>query len=756
MIKMSVPLVHRENVKCASNHLARAASIVLGLDPQTVLELINTGKIRVQRTPDPRLGDYGFAMHVLLKGVETAKWNEVGTLIAREFLSTAKDACHVEDAFFVNGYVNVFFDYYEILRELSTKWSYGILNERLTKVGNGQKVIVEHTSANPVHPLHIGSGRNSVLGDTYARLLKRLGFNVETRFYVNDLGRQMAVLAYGVLIARSRGVKKPPNVKVDHWYGVIYALTNVIMELDRLRKEMWNYSNTVITKSAQLLELLSRSTINDQYNVLVTAIRSLVDKQGLNIDTIKHFKSLYKVLKNFVKSSADPRLKSDLEPIISDLEKLKEIYREYVSYVKAEARLAQMFPDLYAALKTGIETYEKAESTIRDLMTKAEHNDPDAIALFREVAGEVLEGFKQTLQKINITFDGFDYESSRDVVELAHRVVEDLLKTQYAKIVHGGAVEVDLNKAAENIDYVKELFYPDQAGRFIVRRSDGTTLYVTRDIAYTILKFRKYGAERVYNVIAIEQSREQKQLKAVLYILGYRNEAENLYHFGYEMVHLKGMRMSGRRGIYYSIDELLADMKLKMLRRLSEKEGETHLDMSEAMSVAENLAVANARALLLSVEPSKVLVFDADKIETLDYASIVEYAFVRAQGILRTVWGFEPLENSSMLSETLRNIVAKLPSFKPLPLSLEEKTIIEHLQGFEETLLEAYRDLKPSKVLEYAVELSTSFNKFYEKHPVSKEPDESRRTVRIVLTALTLLALSDLMDIMGMPKLRRM
>lgn len=756
MIEMSVPLTQRENIRCASTYLARAVGVVLGVDPGTVMELINTGKIRIQRTPDPRLGDYGFAIHVLLKGVEQARWNDVGTLIAREFLSAAKDTCHIEDAFFVNGYVNVVFDYHKILRELATDWSTGALNERLTKVGGGQRVIVEHTSANPVHPLHIGSGRNSVLGDTYARLLKRLGFDVETRFYVNDLGRQMAVLAYGVLVIRSKGIKKPTNMKVDHWYGAIYALTNIIMELDRLKNEVKNFIEVVLSRSSDLLELISRTPIGEQYPELVLTLRGLVDKRGLNVDILKQLKKLHRLLKNLAKSTTNEQLKNAMEILIGDLEKLRETYKEYVSYVKAEARLAYMYPDLHAALKSGIESYEKAESTIRDLMTRAEREDPQVIALFREVAEDVLEGFRQTLRNINIVFDGFDYESSRDVVELAHKVVEDLLNTRYARVVQGGAVEVDLNRAAEEIDYVKKLFYPDQAGRFIVRRSDGTTLYVTRDIAYTILKFRKYGAVRVYNVIAVEQSREQKQLKAVLYVLGYKNESENLYHFGYEMVHLKDMRMSGRRGTYYTVDELLVDMTSKMLKKLEEREDNPLLDPTEALTTARSLAIANARALLLSVEPGKVLVFDTEKIEALDYASIIEYAFVRAQGILRTLLGQEPLENVPALLEVLKNTLIRLSELKPLPLSLEEKTLIEHLQGYEETLVEAYRELKPSKILEYAVELSSSFNKFYEKHPVVKEPDDRRRFVRIIITALVLLVLSDLMNLMGMPKLQRM
>ncbi|MEM0031397.1 MAG: arginine--tRNA ligase, partial [Desulfurococcaceae archaeon] len=395
--------------------------------------------------------------------------------------------------------------------------------------------------------------------------------------------------------------------------------------------------------------------------------------------------------------------------------------------------------------------HKEAEVEISKLMSLAEKEDPNTVSLFRRISEDVLEGFKQTLQNINIYFDGFDFESSNEILNEARNVVNELLKTNYVKIVEGGAVEVDLNAASKDHDYIKNLFHPDQAGRFIIRRSDGTTLYITRDIAYTLYKFRKLKAERVYNVIAIEQAREQKQLKAVLYMLGYSKEAENLHHFAYEMVHLKGMRMSGRRGIYYTLDEMLVDNKLLILQKLMEKERTP--DVTKLANIAEKIAVANTRGVLLSVDPGKVLVFDPRKISEMEYGVIVEYAFVRAQGIIRNLWNLEFLDDQS---EVLSEALELTKKIYKTDLSIEEKKLVESLARFKNILIESYNEMKPNKILEYAVSLSLDFNKFYEKHPIISERDESKKSLRILITILTLIALSELMDIMGFPKLRKM
>lgn len=737
-----------EIAKCILDVLPEVLSKVLNVNKESVKLLIESGKLRITSTPDPKLGDYGISLHVLLKTIEKDKWENIGSALSEELYTVTRDKCWVEKVNFINGYVNFTVNYFNMLEKLIDSFIKGNLREELTSIGKGTKVIVEHTSANPIHPLHIGSGRNSVLGDTYARLLRKLGFNVETRFYVNDLGRQVAILAYGVKVLESKNISRPKDFKPDHWYGVIYALTHIIIELSRLREEVKHELSKFLDLCANLcMNILSEERAENIPREMMFAICEITWKRNLKIEALRYARFLYTKLKQMKNMGSN----DVFGLLLKTLENLKNKVKEYSEYVKAERRLALYYPDIYNALRSGIKDHKEAEVEISKLMSLAEKEDPNTVSLFRRISEDVLEGFKQTLQNINIYFDGFDFESSNEILNEAHNVVNELLKTNYVKIVEGGAVEVDLNAASKDHDYIKNLFHPDQAGRFIIRRSDGTTLYITRDIAYTLYKFRKLKAERVYNVIAIEQAREQKQLKAVLYMLGYSKEAENLHHFAYEMVHLKGMRMSGRRGIYYTLDEMLVDNKLLILQKLMEKERTP--DVTKLANIAEKIAVANTRGVLLSVDPGKVLVFDPRKISEMEYGVIVEYAFVRAQGIIRNLWNLEFLDDQS---EVLSEALELTKKIYKTDLSIEEKKLVESLARFKNILIESYNEMKPNKILEYAVSLSLDFNKFYEKHPIISERDESKKSLRILITILTLIALSELMDIMGFPKLRKM
>jgi arginyl-tRNA synthetase len=96
-----------------------------------------------------------------------------------------------------------------------------------SEVGKGKKVLIEHTSVNPTKPLHIGHGRNAVVGDTLARLLRALGYQVEVHNYIDDMGRQVAetLLAY-------RLIRDKPRAKFDHMLGLIYSEIHSRIEQD--------------------------------------------------------------------------------------------------------------------------------------------------------------------------------------------------------------------------------------------------------------------------------------------------------------------------------------------------------------------------------------------------------------------------------------------------------------------------------------------------------------------------------------------
>lgn len=750
-----------ENVieKCIEQYLDESISRVLGAPIEEVRRFRAEGRMRLSKTPDPKIGDYGVALHFFLKNIPKEKWSEIGEKLINDLaMHGFKETCRVLEAYFVNGYLNIRLDYSTIISSIIEDFLKNHYEERLYSIGKGRTIIVEHTSANPVHPLHIGSGRNSIIGDTFSRLSRKLGFKVVTRFYVNDLGRQVAVLAYAVSKLRKNNIYPDPRVKTDHWYGVVYASTNVIMMIRRLSVELSELEKEIFN----LLKEFARENepILSANPVLKTQVESFIEYERLVHDPAKIIVKFVKELRMLMKTTQDPSLKEIIKSLLERMRpligKFKETYEEYLSYLRASKTLQVLNYKVYSTLDKEITSYEVAEEEIKTIMLKSERRDVDTLRLVKEVGNEVLKGFRETLGNYGVFFDGFDFESDNEIVDLAQSLVEKLLSTKYVNIVDG-AVEVDLNKAAEEIEYIRELFAPDNPGRFIVRRSDGTTLYVTRDIAYSILKFSRYGAERVYNVIAIEQDRAQKQLRAALKILGYDREAENLVHLAYEMVQLKNMRMSGRRGTYYTMDELLADMEKAVAEKqlgqaVKDKEGK--LEAESMFQTLKDLAVANARALLLSVEPGKVLYFDPEKIKEFEHGTTIIYSYVRLQSILRKQWNIEPLESletlkSILLSEIMTNGISG-------PVVNEEKNIIEWLSSFTDVLKIAYDEMKPNKVLEYALGLSLDLNKFYEKCRVVGEKDLRIKNLRLLLVLSSLIVLSELLDILGMPRLRRL
>ncbi len=123
----------------------------------------------------------------------------------------------------VNGYVNFFLDYKRFSKELLTD----VLSkgDEFGRGDNKGEIILEHTSANPDGPLHIGHGRNSIIGDCLARILRFSGYKVETQFYVNDMGKQLAHVVLGL-----RKLKLDESIKRDHAIATVYGKIHEMLE----------------------------------------------------------------------------------------------------------------------------------------------------------------------------------------------------------------------------------------------------------------------------------------------------------------------------------------------------------------------------------------------------------------------------------------------------------------------------------------------------------------------------------------------
>ena len=168
----------------------------------------------LSQPPEPELGDLSSTVCLEL----SRRLGRPPLEIAQEVVGRVRCGGLLERVEAVRGYLNFFLHLPSFssltLEEIEREGGgYGRGEE-----GRGKKVIVEHTSVNPTKPLHIGHGRNAVLGDTVARLLRERGYRVEVHNYIDDLGRQMAE----TLVALSE-VKERPRGKFDHHLGRLYA-----------------------------------------------------------------------------------------------------------------------------------------------------------------------------------------------------------------------------------------------------------------------------------------------------------------------------------------------------------------------------------------------------------------------------------------------------------------------------------------------------------------------------------------------------
>ena len=738
------------NVKeCLLNILVHAIPKATGLESGVVEELISKRRLKLARTPDPRYGDYGVALHVVLHMIKAPRqeWDNILSRIAEEITGSGMaEKCFIDKIEYANGYLNFYIDYRRLSKEILGRIIDGSVFEEISSYGGGEKILVEHTSANPIHPLHIGSGRNSVIGNTYARILRRLGFNVREHFYVDDMGRQVAVMVYGYKRVKEKGLEPPTNIKPDHWIGTIYALTNIFVSIKKLHKEQ----EKLTEKIRDLIKRIKIEAREKRCDGYLLAVSKIVEEQlSLKHDPQAILETLVSALRVREGKKASS-IRREAEELLS---KYREIRRKLAELYECAEDLRAVFPDLYEALIVSVDEPEAFEEEVSRLMWLYETEDPGTVRIFREAIDLVLKGFESTLRRIGIVFDSYDWESDPEIKKLTLEIIEKVLETKYGGS-EGKAVIVDLGKAYEEDQYIRSIFGAEKPERVVLRRSDGTTLYVSRDIAYTIYKYVKTGAKKVYNVIATEQNLEQKQVRSVLYLLGYKDYADNTIHLAYEMVHLKGYRMRGRYGRYISMDELIERYRKLMLDQYMESHRELGVDQVEdVLDKAEKLAVANTRYLLLSIEPLKVLTFDPGKLTEHTEGSWIQYTYARLLSILRKAYG----KDISMPEELGEEILGDYREidFDKLVLVREEEEIVEKLLSYKDALITAYSEMKPNKIAEYAYELSSALNLFYEKIPVIKEKDANKKKFRLTLIYSSAIILGDAMRVMGLPVLPR-
>ncbi len=503
-----------------------------------------------------------------------------------------------------------------------------LLNQQVNEKGEeyaslkitGKKIIIEHTSANPLHPMHIGHARNAFLGDSMARLMKARGHNVSTHFYVDDMGLQVMIASIGYKAAPFM----PKGIKPDHWVGFVYAVSNIMYELAEV--------------SAKLKEAV------DDY-------KSLMEKQD--------------ELAGYAETLRE-KLPSEFDEITSKLSKLSA---------------------------------EDWEKEISRMLRGMETGDPEVKKLVRGLVETALSGFKETLGDTGIGFDQWDWESDLANGEEITALIAALRSSPFA-ITHKGVLAIDC-KAVMEAKSVK----PDSPIRevppLVLLRSDGTTLYQTRDILYSIRKLSQ--ADEVYNVVGAEQSTAQLQVKLALYAINHP-KAPFIHHVPYEMVRLPGRKMAGRYGSYVTLDEVISSAI--SLAEKEVKERNPDLDDETLRKSSEAIGIGAVKYALLSVSSQKVVEFQLERALNFEEnsAPFIQYAAVRAKSLLN-------------MAEKRGIPESEKPDFRKLT-DVDEQRLILLCSMLPDTAAYAADTLHVEALATRLMDIANAFNSYYARVPI--------------------------------------
>ncbi|MBL0344399.1 arginine--tRNA ligase [Candidatus Villigracilis affinis] len=554
--------------------------------------------------PIPFSGEWGFATSFFQTAANEAKLGKGNKLpvpqkaqeIAEQVkaqLGSVDGISHIEA---VKGYLNVYFKTSDYARRVVDE----VINSG-EDFGRGakksEKVMVEYAQPNTHHSFHIGHARNTVLGESLARLVEYAGFETIRAAYPGDLG--LGVITVMWIYEKFYKGQEPAGIhERGQWLAKLYV------------------------EATSLLEKKDSETPEE------------------------------------------------------------------------------------TAKREGYETER------REMYRKWDAGDDYVRKLWHETREWSLEELRDVLQMLDVKMDVWFYESEVD--EPSKAIVDELIAKDIAtdERPQGGAVIVKID---EKLGLTKEKYRTN-----VILRSDGTTLYLTKDLALAKVKFEQYHVDRSIYVVDVRQSMHFQQAFAILKLWGFP-QAEKCYHLGYGFISLPEGAMSARRGRVVLFKDV-ADEAVKRVLSL-ETERSADIPASEREKIASQIGLGALVYSMLSVDNNKDIVFDINEALSFDGRTgpYIQNAHVRANSILKKAGSqtFQP---------------DHLPTFN-YDLTKNEIELIEQISRFPQAVQQAAEEYRPLVMASYTYELANTFHSFYHAVNVMQTEDENTRNARLRLVA---------------------
>lgn len=646
----------------------------------------------------------------------------------RDALSDMGDFSKVEAA---KGYVNLYFEAGRVANELLS-----IVLERGEDFGRGaskgERVMIEYSQPNTHKAFHVGHLRNVCLGHALCRVMDFAGFDAVPANYPGDIGMHVIKCLWCYLSFHRE--QTPPENR-GRWLGEIYA------QADALLTEANRYRSEVVACLQQALA--SRGSLGARMRdwfqgecLKASAAR------GDDVEWQGDIRTLSERLRQ-----EEPFEINDIvhRPVGDWLWNLWLAFGRELTLLRAEVAKEASSEDADAirqcaqrneSIGADPEKWFYAKE-MRRLLRRWEARDPEIVDLWRETRQWSLDDFQRIYAQLGAEFEAWFFESEAE--ESGKEIAEELVEKGIATDLRpNGAVIVEIDKRL-GLD-------TDEYRTLVILRSDGSSLYSTKDLSLAKRKFEEYGVDRSIYVVDVGQSLYFRQIFKVLELWGFE-QARKCFHLAYEVVRLPSGKMSSRSGSVVFYDDFYQEALDRARRGVDEKRGLEHhsevpdLDQVQRGEVARAVALGAMKYGMLCVDNNKPITFDLDSALSFEgqTAPYIQYAHARACRILEKAGAAEGTDFD----------------YAAIAIETAEIDLLETIAAFPHEVERAAGEFKPLYIAVYLYKLAKTFSDFYRDCPVLKGEEAVRRS-RLALVDAARQTLANGLRLLAIPAPRVM
>ncbi|HYI24735.1 MAG TPA: arginine--tRNA ligase [Thermomicrobiales bacterium] len=623
----------------------------------------------------------------------------------------------------VNGYINITYNANQVAaRLLGEVLAQGDAYGKAPAGSHPERVMIEHSQLNTHKAAHVGHLRNICLGVAATNISEAAGYQTMPVNYIGDIGRHV-IRCLWCYQRFHQGEEPAGDASKGRWLGDIYAESDQRLSF---RKNALSFLQTVIHEDPdfvaavdRMLRALWRTNLADGEDVAYLLGR-ISGQQDIDVAELR-----------------DENVIVLFWPIVG--EQLREEAAELAANppdddagTDGEQAAPTMTPaervDAWEQLALHMDDWWPNvpgwEQEIREMFQLWERKDPEFVALWQKTREWSMADLYRIFDEFGATFFHYFWES--EVEDPGREIVRELLEREIAEISDG----LPVVKIDEKLGLEKETYRT-----MPILRSDGTTLYSTKDLALTKQKFEEYDIDRAVWVVDARQSLYFDQIFKILELYGFE-QAENCVHLGYEHVALPTGTISSRKGNAPMLEDVRDAMMGRARAVIDEKNAGLADEIKE--KVAWQVAIGAIKYVMLARDGNKVIIFDPE--EALSFeghaAPYIQYAHARACRIL---------ENGAIADADLVTNIDALDFGETQP---EELALLQAIADLPGVVQRAAEEFRPLHVTNYVYEVARRFNDFYHACPVLIAP-EPTRTARLTLVAATRTTLKNGLALLG-------